>query len=64
MKCLRSFGFKAAFVGESEEKEQQMLECKVNFDFINSSPGSFVGDVQIIFSKDFYQSNTVAIHGL
>ena len=38
-----------------------MLECKVNCDFINSSPGSFVGDVQTIFSKDFYQSNTVAI---
>lgn len=44
VKWLRSFGFKAGFVGESEEKDQQKLEWKVNRDFINSSPESFVGD--------------------
>jgi len=36
---------KAAFMRESEERDQQILECKVNCDFINIRPESMVGDV-------------------
>ena len=46
VKCLRSFGLKAAFVGESKVKDQQILDGQLNFDFLYGSPESLVGDKQ------------------
>ena len=63
VKWLRSLGLKAAFVGESKAKDKQILDGQLNFNFLYGSPESLVGDERFraMFSKEFYQSNTVAV---
>ena len=63
MNWLRSLGFKAGFVAESNERDQEILEGSIDINFLYGSPESLVGDERFraMLSKEFYQSNTVAI---
>ena len=52
--------FQKLLLREKVERDQQILECKVNFDFINIRPESMVGDV-LSKTKFFKGSNTAAV---
>jgi len=60
---LRSLGFKAGFVAESYERHQEILEGIIDLNFLYGSPESLDGDERFraMLSKEFYQSDTVAI---
>ena len=63
VKYLRSLGIEAAYIGESKAKDQEMLCGKGGFALLYGSPESLSGDEKFraMFSKEFYQNNTVAI---
>ena len=60
---LTFLGFKAGFVVESNERDQEILEGSIDLNFLYGSPESLVSDERFraMLSKEFYQSNTVAI---
>jgi len=60
---LRSLVFKAGFVAKSNERDQEILEGSIDLNFLYGSPESLDGDEQFraMLSKEFYQSDTVAI---
>ncbi|KAL9976770.1 hypothetical protein ACROYT_G014100 [Oculina patagonica] len=60
---IRSLGLKAAFVGESSETDQRIVEGTAEIELLYGSPKSFVGDVKFrgMFAKDFYRKNVVAL---
>lgn len=63
MKWLRSRGFAAAYIGESNDKDRSIIDGQGNFNFVYGSPESLAGDSRFrdMFSLDFYRRNTVAI---
>ena len=60
---LRSLGFEAAFIGESEKQDRDIIEGKVKAQFLYGSPESFVGDTKFreMFSQLHYRNNVVAV---
>lgn len=60
---LRSLGFEAAFIGESENQDKDIIEGKVKSQFLYGSPESFVGDTKFreMFSQLHYRQNVVAV---
>ncbi|XP_044170887.1 ATP-dependent DNA helicase RecQ-like, partial [Acropora millepora] len=60
---LRSLGLKAAFVGESDEINKQIIEGSVQIDILYGSPESFVGDDKFrqMFANDMFRKNVVAV---
>ena len=60
---LRSLGLKAAFVGESAEIDNKIIEGTAEIDLLYGSPESFVGDDKFrgMFSNDFFRKNVVAV---
>ena len=51
-------------MGESEDRDQQILGCKGNCDFIlilDQSLWLAISCLEQSFSKDFYRSNTAAV---
>ncbi|KAK2550735.1 hypothetical protein P5673_028620 [Acropora cervicornis] len=60
---LRSLGFRAGFVAESNGRDQEILEASIDLNFLYGSPESLDGDKRFraMLSKEFYQSDTVAI---
>lgn len=63
VKWLRSPGFAAAYIGESNDKDRSIIDGQGNFNFVYGSPESLAGDSRFwdMFSLDFYRRNTVAI---
>ena len=54
---------KAAFVGESAEIDNKIIEGTAEIDLLYGSPESFVGDDKFrgMFSNDFFRKNVVAV---
>ena len=66
VKYLKSLGIEAAYIGESKSKDEEILNGKGGgggFALLYGSPESLTGDEKFraMFSKDFYQTNTVAV---
>ncbi|XP_068720430.1 probable ATP-dependent DNA helicase RecS [Montipora capricornis] len=63
VKWLRSSGFAAAYIGESNNKDRSIIHGQENFNFVYGSPESLAGDSRFrdMFSQDFYRKNTVGI---
>ena len=63
VKYLRSIGIQAAYIGESKTKDAEILNGEGAFSLLFGSPESLTGDKKFreMFSKEFYQKNTVAI---
>ena len=63
VKWLRSRGFAAAYIGESNDKDRNIIGGQRNFNFVYGSPVSLAGDSRFrdMFSQDFYMRNTVAL---
>ena len=63
VKWLRSRGFAAAYIGESNDKDRSIIHGQGNFNFVYGSPESLAGDSRFrdMFSQDFYRRNTLAI---
>ena len=63
MKWLRSRGLAAAYFGESNDKDRNIIDGQENFNFVGGSPESLAGDSRFrdMFSHNFYRRNTVAI---
>ena len=63
VKYLKSLGIEAAYIGESKSKDEEILNGKGGFALLYGSPESLTGDEKFkaMFSKDFYQKNTVAV---
>lgn len=60
---LRSLGFKATFIGESNENDERICAGIPAVDFVYGSPESFVGDEKYrrMFSNQFYRRNVAAV---
>ena len=60
---LRSLGFEAAFIGENEKRDKDIVEGKVKCQFLYGSPESFVGDRKFkeMFFQPQYRRNVVAV---
>ena len=63
VKYLRSIGIEAAYIGESKTKDAEILNGEGTFSLLFGSPESLTGDKKFreMFSKEFYQKNTVAV---
>ena len=63
VKWLRSRGFAAAYIGESNDKDRSIIHGQGNFNFVYGSPESLADDSRFrdMFSQDFYRKNTLAI---
>ena len=60
---LRSLCFEAAFIGQSEKQDRDIIEGKGKAQFLYGSPESFVGDTKFreVFSLLHYRHNVVAV---
>ncbi|XP_068726455.1 putative ATP-dependent DNA helicase Q1 [Montipora capricornis] len=63
VKYLRSIGIQAAYIGESKTKDAEILNEEGALSLLFGSPESLTGDRKFreMFSKKFYQENTVAV---
>ena len=63
VKYLRSIRIQAAYIGESKTKDAEILNGEGEFSLLFGSPESLTGDKKFreMFTKEFYQKNTVAV---
>ena len=63
VKLLRSRGFSAAYIGESNSTDRNIIDGQEKFSFVYGSPESLAGDSRFrdMFFQDFYRRNTVSV---
>jgi len=63
VKWLRSRGLAAAYIGESNDNDRNVIDGQGNFNFVYGSPESLACDRRFrdMFFQDFFRRNTVAI---